>query len=159
MVSVKSFRKVLCLFCRLVHSISLHELHNLYFQFSDGSSSSTSSASNDMVFRSATANAGFLNCRGSSRCVLLHFQRHATSNPWIGRLLFFLWCAGRRFAHIRGYLHSLSKIAEASTLGKLKFNALQYMCRHGIEIHSSPVLVCVFVRAFCNESTHFVPSI
>ena len=46
-----------------MQSISLHELHNLYFQFSGGSSSSTSSASNDMVFRSATANAGFLNCR------------------------------------------------------------------------------------------------
>ena len=44
------------------------------------------------------------------------------------------------------------------TLGKLKFNALQYLCRHGIEIHCRPVLVCVFVRAFCNESTQFVPS-
>ena len=45
------------------------------------------------------------------------------------------------------------------TLGKLKFNALQYLCRHGIEIHCSPVSVCVFVRAYCNESTQFVPSV
>ena len=29
------------------------------------------------------------------------------------------------FAHIRGKSHSLSKIVEASTLGKLNFNALQ----------------------------------
>ena len=36
-VSVKLFRKVLCLFCRLVHSTSLHKLHNLYFQFSSDS--------------------------------------------------------------------------------------------------------------------------
>ena len=45
------------------------------------------------------------------------------------------------------------------TLGKLEFNALQYMCRHGVEILSRPVLVCVFVHAFRNESTHFIPSI
>ena len=76
-----------------MHSISLHKLHILYFQFSGVSSSSTSSASNEMVFRSATAIAGVLDCRGNSRRVLPHFQRHATSNPWIGRLLFFLRCA------------------------------------------------------------------
>ena len=45
------------------------------------------------------------------------------------------------------------------TLGKSEFNALQYMCRHGVEIHSSPVLVCIFVHAFCNESTQVILSI
>ena len=86
-----------------MQSISLHELHNLYFRFSDGLSSSTSSTSNDMMFRAATANA---KCRISRlqrkfastlQCVQLHFQRHSTSNLWIGRLLFFLRCAGRHF--------------------------------------------------------------
>ena len=33
------------------------------------------------------------------------------------------------------------------------------MCRHGIEIHSCPVLVCVFVYAICNESTQTIQSL
>ena len=67
------------------------------FQFSNCSSNSTSNASNDIVFRSDTANAGFLDCRGSSRCVPHHFQRHSTSNSWIGRPLLFIRCAGGLF--------------------------------------------------------------
>ena len=46
-----------------------------------------------MVFCSETTNSGF---RGSLWCVPQCFQRHTTSKLWIGRLLFFLWCAGRR---------------------------------------------------------------
>ena len=49
------------------------------------------------VLRLQMPNSRFLDCRGSSRCVPLHFQRHSTSNLWIGRLLFFLRCAGRHF--------------------------------------------------------------
>ena len=44
------------------------------------------------------------------------------------------------------------------TLGKLESNSLQYMCRHGVEIHPHTVLVCVFVHELCNESTHFIQS-
>ena len=49
------------------------------------------------VLRLQMPNSRFLDCRGSSRCVPLHFQRHSTSNLWIGRLLFFLRSAGRQF--------------------------------------------------------------
>ena len=76
-------------------------------------------------------NAGFLDCRGSSLCFLLHFQRHSTSNLWIGRLLNFLRCAGRQFrtySRIFALLaESSSKIAEA--LSKDGFPTLEYRPR------------------------------
>ena len=96
-MSVQSFKKVLFLFCRLMQSISLHKLLNLYFQFSDGLKQLHLKCLQQHGVSLCDCKYIFLDCRGSSLWVQLHFQRHTTSNPWIGRFLFFLWCAGGRF--------------------------------------------------------------
>ena len=74
-----------------------------------------------MVFRSETANAGFLDCRGRLRKFAMRSAPFSTTRNKQSLRLEDISCSygvlEGGFAHIHGYLHSSSKIAEASVQG------------------------------------------
>ena len=88
------------------------------------SSSSTSSASNNMVFHSVTANTYFSTAEEVRYEFSSIFNDTQQAIPGLEDFSFSYGVLEGGFAHIRGYLHSSSKIAEASVQGY--FPTLEY---------------------------------
>ena len=113
-MSVKLLRKVLCFQTRAQwHSISLHELHNLYFQFSDGSSSSTAIA----YFALQLQMPDFSTAEEVRYAFCSIFNDMQQAIPGLEDFSFSHGVPEGSIAHICGNLHSSSKIAEASVQG------------------------------------------
>ena len=100
-------------------------------------------------------------------CYVFHnvftFSRTHFKHPLDWKTSVVLMMCWKVFSHIFADICTppakLLKPQTQCTRWEMEFDALQHMCRHGVEIHSCPLLVCIPNNELCSESTQFIASV